>query len=132
VNAGRGQGGTSVAAPLVGSVHREVFMRPLRFTVVAMVVSLAATAFLATPAHAQTGNNIGNRLQNWLYNNWSGAYNTPYYWQNWSNRPNTAYNTYSPYRAYSPYSNWNGQTGGYYGNYPYYNSTRSYPWGWYR
>jgi len=53
---------------------------------------------------------------------WYGNYSYPYYWSS---------GMYSPYSAYSPYRNWYGNYGGYYGSYPYYNSMRSYPWGWY-
>jgi hypothetical protein len=95
--------------------------------VVAVLLSLAATAGSANPARGDDDDRRGGRWRNWYNNNWYGARNTPYYWRNWNNRPYTPYPTYSPYRAYSPYDTW----GGYYGGYRYYNSARNYPWGWY-
>jgi hypothetical protein len=56
---------------------------------------------------------------------WNGYHSYPYYW---SGNYGSYYN---PYSAYSPYSNSYGAYGGYYNTNPYYNWSRSYPWGWY-
>lgn len=106
-------------------------MRSLRFLALAALLSAGAIATVSAPARADDDRR-GDRWRRWYDNNWYGARNTPYYWGNWSNRAYTPYPNYSPYRAYSPYSNWYGNRGGYYGGYRYYNSTRSWPSGWYR
>jgi hypothetical protein len=89
-------------------------LRSLALPVLVGLLCLLATASTAGNAEAQ------NRGHYWGY----GSYNYPHYWNNG--------NTYSPYGAYNPYGTWNGMSGGYYGNTrPYYNWSRTYPWGWY-
>lgn len=104
-------------------------MHSLRLVVLLTLLSVGAVGTVATPVRGDDDRR--GRRENWFNNSWYGARNTPYYWQNWNTRGYSAYPTYSPYRAYSPYSIWGNNRGGYYSGYRYYNSARTYPWGWY-
>lgn len=77
------------------------FVRSIGISLALALVSLGLVA--STPSKADA------------YWNWYGSYYYPYYWN---------YGSY----YYNPGYSWYGN--GYYNNYPYYNSYRTYPWGW--
>ncbi|MBN9119724.1 MAG: hypothetical protein J0I06_11300 [Planctomycetes bacterium] len=96
-------------------------MRSLRTIGVGLLFALVTLTTASPAARADDGRRHDRR--HGYHNDWYGGYNRPYYWNN--------SNYYNPYRGYNPYRNWAGTVRGYYGRYPYYNSARTYPWGWY-